>query len=165
MRIEDLKRYEVTFGAANRIDEIEGHTFVSLNTMAMDSDVASQEVKTEARRYDSNRSVCFGVGTSEPSCCCWLQLPGERQLCRPARAHDWQCHLAHAFATLPGGRPPVRGRATARGGPHHVRAPELQIRDAPPRALARAVGGAAGQGAAGPGALGPYARLVRVPAP
>ncbi|KAG6586725.1 Metallophosphoesterase 1 [Phytophthora cinnamomi] len=51
MRIEDLKRYEVTFGAANRIDEIEGHTFVSLNTMAMDSDVASQEVKTEARSF------------------------------------------------------------------------------------------------------------------
>ncbi|KAE9048290.1 hypothetical protein PR001_g509 [Phytophthora rubi] len=51
MRIEDLKRFEVTFGAANRIDEIGGHTFVSLNTMALDSDVASGAVKTEARSF------------------------------------------------------------------------------------------------------------------
>ncbi|ETI48083.1 hypothetical protein L914_07561 [Phytophthora nicotianae] len=51
MRLQDLKRYEVTFGAANRIDEIQGHTFVSLNTMALDSDVASREVKTEARSF------------------------------------------------------------------------------------------------------------------
>ncbi|KAF4323424.1 hypothetical protein BBO99_00003153 [Phytophthora kernoviae] len=51
LRIEDLKRYEITFGAANRIDEIGDHVFVSLNTMALDSDVASQAVKTEARSF------------------------------------------------------------------------------------------------------------------
>ncbi|KAG1703786.1 hypothetical protein DVH05_006799 [Phytophthora capsici] len=51
LRVEDIKRYEVTFGKANRIDEIQGHTFVSLNTMALDSDVASKEVKTEARSF------------------------------------------------------------------------------------------------------------------
>ncbi|KAL4176127.1 hypothetical protein KRP22_001081 [Phytophthora ramorum] len=51
MRIEDLKRYQVSFGAANRIDEIDGHMFVSLNTMALDSDVASNEVRTEARSF------------------------------------------------------------------------------------------------------------------
>ncbi|EEY57777.1 metallophosphoesterase 1, putative [Phytophthora infestans T30-4] len=51
MRLQDVKRYEVTFGAANRIDEIEGHTFVSLNTMALDSDVASHDVEIEARSF------------------------------------------------------------------------------------------------------------------
>ncbi|CAH0487177.1 unnamed protein product [Peronospora farinosa] len=51
MRMEDLKRYEITFGAANRIEEIKGHTFVSLNTMALDLDVGSKEVKTEARSF------------------------------------------------------------------------------------------------------------------
>ncbi|OWZ18832.1 Metallophosphoesterase 1 [Phytophthora megakarya] len=51
MRINDLKRYQVAFGAANRIDEMEGHTFVSLNTMALDSDVTSSEVRTEARSF------------------------------------------------------------------------------------------------------------------
>ncbi|CAH0479649.1 unnamed protein product [Peronospora belbahrii] len=51
MRMEDLKRYEVTFGAANRIDEIGGHTFVSLNTMALDSDVMSSDVRKEARSF------------------------------------------------------------------------------------------------------------------
>ncbi|KAG7398760.1 Metallophosphoesterase 1 [Phytophthora boehmeriae] len=51
MRIEDLKRYEVAFGPANRIDEIDDHVFVSLNTMALDADVQSQAVKTEARSF------------------------------------------------------------------------------------------------------------------
>ncbi|KAF4030306.1 Calcineurin-like phosphoesterase [Phytophthora infestans] len=58
MRIEDLKRYEVTFWEANRIDEIGGHTFVRLNTMALDADVASRAVKTEAKRF--LESVNFG---------------------------------------------------------------------------------------------------------
>ncbi|KAF1775537.1 Metallo-dependent phosphatase-like [Phytophthora cactorum] len=51
MQLQDLKRFEVTFGSGNRIDEIQGHTFVSLNTMALDSDVASPEVRTEARSF------------------------------------------------------------------------------------------------------------------
>ncbi|POM76228.1 Metallophosphoesterase 1 [Phytophthora palmivora] len=58
MRIEDLKRYEVAFGAANRIEEIEGHTFVSLNTMALDSDVTSKDVQTEARSFLENDLQC-----------------------------------------------------------------------------------------------------------
>ncbi|KAG7389302.1 Metallophosphoesterase 1 [Phytophthora pseudosyringae] len=58
LRLQDLQRFEVTFGKTNRIDEIGGHTFVSLNTMALDSDVASDEVKTEARSF--LESVRFG---------------------------------------------------------------------------------------------------------
>ncbi|RLN63281.1 hypothetical protein BBJ28_00006387 [Nothophytophthora sp. Chile5] len=52
MRLEDVKRYEVTFGPSNRIDMIGGHAFVSLNSMALDSDVANKAVKAEARSVD-----------------------------------------------------------------------------------------------------------------
>ena len=51
MQMKNLQRFEVTFGAANRIEEIQGHTFVSLNTMALDTDVTSEGVKIEARSF------------------------------------------------------------------------------------------------------------------
>ncbi|KAI9997916.1 hypothetical protein PInf_002173 [Phytophthora infestans] len=60
MRLQDVKRYEVTFGAANRIDEIEGHTFVSLNTMALDSDVASHDELPGKRHFDDLRARTRG---------------------------------------------------------------------------------------------------------
>lgn len=51
MQLQTLKRFEVTFGATNRIDEIDGHTFVTLNTMALDTDVSSRDVQSEARTF------------------------------------------------------------------------------------------------------------------
>ncbi|CEG45638.1 metallophosphoesterase 1 [Plasmopara halstedii] len=51
MNLHDLKRFEVTFGATNHFDVIEGHTFVVLNTMALDSDVASHDVRTDAMTF------------------------------------------------------------------------------------------------------------------
>ncbi|MCY0725614.1 hypothetical protein OVW19_28155, partial [Klebsiella pneumoniae] len=48
---KDLVRFEDTFGAANRIEESGGHVFVSLNTMALDSDVTRKAVQVEARNF------------------------------------------------------------------------------------------------------------------
>lgn len=51
MRLQDLQRFEIAFGPSNYVKNIEGHTFVTLNTMALDSDVASQDVRIEARSF------------------------------------------------------------------------------------------------------------------
>lgn len=50
MSAAEVKRYEVAFGPSNRVEIVDGHLFVSLNTMALDSDVAHKDVQTQARR-------------------------------------------------------------------------------------------------------------------
>lgn len=51
MSAAEVERYEVAFGASNRVDFVGGHLFVSLNTMALDADATSKDVKMQARRW------------------------------------------------------------------------------------------------------------------
>lgn len=51
MQMSEIKRYESAFGPSNRIEFVRGHAFIVINTMALDSDVVSEDVKAQATKY------------------------------------------------------------------------------------------------------------------
>uniref|UniRef100_K3WEE3 Calcineurin-like phosphoesterase domain-containing protein n=1 Tax=Globisporangium ultimum (strain ATCC 200006 / CBS 805.95 / DAOM BR144) TaxID=431595 RepID=K3WEE3_GLOUD len=51
MQIPEVQRFEHAFGPSNRIEFVGGHAFVVLNTMALDSDAMSEDVKAQAVNF------------------------------------------------------------------------------------------------------------------
>jgi hypothetical protein len=65
MSAAEVQRYEVAFGPANRVEVVDSHVFVSLNTMALDSDVTHKDVQTQARRRGpSTADPTYRTGTN-----------------------------------------------------------------------------------------------------
>ncbi|DBA01180.1 TPA: hypothetical protein N0F65_002315 [Lagenidium giganteum] len=51
IEMREVNRFELTFGPANRIAHFKGHTFVQVNTLALDSDVTHADVASEAKSW------------------------------------------------------------------------------------------------------------------
>lgn len=57
MEMAEVERFERAFGPANFVEYVGDHAFVGVNTMALDSDVTSADVKAQAAECVPSRSV------------------------------------------------------------------------------------------------------------
>ncbi|DBA01182.1 TPA: hypothetical protein N0F65_002317 [Lagenidium giganteum] len=80
MSAEEIRRFEVDFGASNRVTEALGHTFVQLNTMALDTNVQDDDVKDSAQ----SNTTKLGMTRTRGSVVLMTHLP-------LYRADDMQC--------------------------------------------------------------------------